>query len=172
MQLLCRFLNALTPARQSEFIRKHLEPLGPEFLVEKGEYKRISFTGVVSADGLFDAMFKFDPGAFEASGPHTDTTFKLATPTAADILQRAASHMKDRAAQRDTPKGERSMARCVAAFNALTGHNLSERDGWLYMVVLKAARATNTACGREDDYEDMTAYASLAGEAAAKAAQA
>ena len=83
---------------------------------------------------------------------------------ASDILKRAAQHMEDRAAARDKPEGERSMARTVTAFNALTGHSLSERDGWLFMAVLKAARACSTASGVADDYEDGAAYFALAGE--------
>lgn len=85
--------------------------------------------------------------------------------TAPEILQMAAEAISDRAAQRDMPEGERSMARCVAAFNALTGHQLSERDGWLFMVQLKAARATAGA-HRLDDYVDGSSYFGLAGEAA------
>lgn len=85
---------------------------------------------------------------------------------AADILRAAAGHIDQRAQLRDTPAGERSMARTVAAFNALTGASISERDGWLFMVLLKSARAT--AGGHNpDDYEDMAAYAALAGECAA-----
>lgn len=86
--------------------------------------------------------------------------------TASDILRRAAGHIDERAAQRDQPQGERSMARTVTAFNALTGHQLSERDGWLFMVALKAARACTTPTGLPDDYEDLAAYAALAGESA------
>ena len=84
-------------------------------------------------------------------------------PTAAQILRAAAAHIENRAQQRDTPAGERSMKRTVAGFNALTGHALTERDGWLFMVVLKAARAS---AGRVnlDDYEVLAAYAALAGE--------
>lgn len=89
--------------------------------------------------------------------------------TAADILRKGAQHIEDRAAMRDQPQGERSMARAVGAFNALTGHNLSERDGWLFMVALKAARACNTPTGVADDYEDLAAYAALAGESVAEA---
>ena len=63
---------------------------------------------------------------------------------APDFLRRAAQHIEDRAAARDKPEGERSMGRCVAAFNAITGHALTERDGWLFMVALKMARACNT----------------------------
>lgn len=89
--------------------------------------------------------------------------------TAADILRKGAQHIEDRAAMRDQPQGERSMARTVSAFNALTGHNLSERDGWLFMVALKAARACTTSTGVADDYEDLAAYAALAGESVAEA---
>ena len=88
-------------------------------------------------------------------------------PGADDILQAAAQHMQDRAAQRDLPGGERSMRRCVEAFNALTGHTLDEREGWLFMAVLKAARScANPGKPSRDDYEDGAAYFGLAGEAA------
>lgn len=85
--------------------------------------------------------------------------------TAHTILQDAASAVIDRATQRDLPNGERSMARCVAAFNALTGHQLSEVDGWLFMAVLKASRAT-AGKHRLDDFTDGASYFALAGEAA------
>ena len=60
------------------------------------------------------------------------------------------------------------MKRTVEAFNALTGHSISERDGWFFMCVLKMARASNTPTGQPDDYEDLAAYGGLAGECAAK----
>lgn len=82
---------------------------------------------------------------------------------APDILKAAAGHLEARAASRDTV-AERSMARTVTAFNALTGHALSERDGWLFMATLKAARACTTPTGIPDDYEDGAAYFALAGE--------
>lgn len=86
---------------------------------------------------------------------------------AQDILRKSAQHIDDRAASRDQAQGERSMARTVAAFNAITGHQLSERDGWLFMVQLKMARACTTRTGIGDDYEDMAAYSALAGEGVA-----
>jgi len=89
--------------------------------------------------------------------------------TATDILQKAARHIADRAAARDQPSGERSMGRTVTAFNAITGHTLSERDGWLFMAILKMARACNTPTGLPDDYEDGAAYFAFAGEAASRA---
>ena len=89
---------------------------------------------------------------------------------APEILHSAAECITDRGAQCDQPNGERSMGRAVAAFNALTGHHLSERDGWLFMVALKAARAA-TPSGRHnaDDYVDGAAYMALAGESAERA---
>jgi len=87
-------------------------------------------------------------------------------PSATTILREAAQAIEDRAVARDM-QAERSMARTVAAFNALTGHALTERDGWLFMVTLKAARATAGA-HNGDDYTDGSAYFALAGECAAK----
>lgn len=90
--------------------------------------------------------------------------------TAPEILAASRDHIADRAASRDCPGGERSMGRAVAAFNALTGHELTEREGWLFMVALKAARST--AGGHNpDDYEDGAAYFALAGETAEREAK-
>lgn len=94
-------------------------------------------------------------------------TTKGTSDTAVDILAKAAKHMTDRAASYDAPQGERSMARTVEAFNALTGNQLTEVDGWFFMACLKIARS-NQGDYRADNYEDGTAYMALAGEAAAK----
>ena len=45
--------------------------------------------------------------------------------TAPEFLQKALDAISNRAAERDQEL-ERSMARCVAVFNALTDHALSE----------------------------------------------
>lgn len=84
---------------------------------------------------------------------------------AQDFLAAAQSHMADRAKTYDRPDGERSMARTVAAFNAVTGHNLSESDGWMMMMMLKAVRLTQRATYHADSAEDLVAYAALLGEA-------
>lgn len=83
--------------------------------------------------------------------------------TADTILDKAAQHIRDRASQRDMPEGERSMKRCVDAFNAQEGTNLTEDQGWRFMIQLKYARATAGAFN-VDDYEDMSAYSALACE--------
>ena len=87
--------------------------------------------------------------------------------TAHEILQAAQQHMKDRAKKYDNPKGERSMAATVTAFNAVTGLTMTEEQGWLFMVMLKAVRSQQGDY-HEDSYEDGAAYFSLAGECASK----
>ena len=85
--------------------------------------------------------------------------------TATDILQEATECLTARAVERDREGGERSMRAAIEAFNALTGHKLTEADGWLMMVCLKAARAEGGKF-RLDDYIDGAAYFALYGEAA------
>lgn len=87
--------------------------------------------------------------------------------TAASFLNAALGHMQDRATTYDRPQGERSMGNCVTAFNTITGHNLTEEQGWAFMAILKIVR-TQQGKYRADNYEDLAAYAGLAGEAAAR----
>lgn len=86
------------------------------------------------------------------------------TPKAPELLGRAAMHMHDRAATYDEPDGERSMGKTVVAFNAVTGHNLTESEGWLIMTILKAVRAQARSKATDDSLEDLIAYAALYGE--------
>lgn len=81
----------------------------------------------------------------------------------ADILRDAAATIDARAQQRDTI-AERSMARTVAAFNGLTGRDLTEEEGWLFMVALKLARATAGRAYQRDDHVDAAAYVALLAE--------
>lgn len=84
------------------------------------------------------------------------------------FLENAVKEMKDRAVQRDSNhSGERSMAATVRAFNALTGYNLSEEEGWEFMILLKLVRGRQGAF-RADDYTDAAAYSGLLGECASK----
>ena len=87
-------------------------------------------------------------------------------PTAPEILEAAAGHLRERAATYDKPEGERSMAATVAAFNTITNHNLTTEQGWLLMACLKMVRA-QSGNYRADSYEDGAAYFALAGESAA-----
>lgn len=107
------------------------------------------------------AISDWRAGNLPASTPPPDPA------TAPGILQIAADAIADRAAARDQPTGERSMARTVAAFNAITGRAITEREGWLFMAQLKAARAWG-GNHHADDYVDGAAYFGLAGESAAR----
>lgn len=87
-------------------------------------------------------------------------------PSAPDILEAAAGHMRDRAATYDKPEGERSMAQTVAIFNLHHGTELTPAQGWHFMQVLKDVRLfTNTANPHRDSVDDAVAYAALKGEA-------
>ncbi len=97
---------------------------------------------------------------YEAAIAEAPTTVKH---SAHSFLEKGVKHMKDRAAQRDSEDGERSMKACVDAFNAMFGHNLTETQGWQFMVLLKMARSRKKF--NPDDYEDGAAYTGLAGEA-------
>jgi len=93
--------------------------------------------------------------------------------SADSFLRTAAATILDRGVQRDTSaegaQQERSMAATVAAFNALEGTSLTERQGWAFMQVLKLARSAASARNGQfnaDDFVDCAAYAALAGESA------
>lgn len=79
------------------------------------------------------------------------------------ILNQAAQAIENRAKERDV-RSERSMRRAVNTFNALCDTDLTEEQGWKFMVVLKLARSA--VVYNEDDYIDLAGYAALAGECA------
>ena len=91
----------------------------------------------------------------------------VSTHTAADIMKAGLGHMEDRAREYDSEGGERSMAKTVAAFNIITGHSLTETEGWKFMELLKMVRSCHGEFN-PDTYEDRAAYAALAGESHAK----
>lgn len=105
-------------------------------------------------------------------GPSAEPTgnyWAPATPTAADFLRRGAAILEERGQEYDTPAGERSAARTVAAFNAITGHKLTEADGWLFLQLLKDARQwQNPDRYHADSAEDGVNYAALKAEALAR----
>lgn len=85
--------------------------------------------------------------------------------TAPDLLAAAEGHMRARAATYDKPEGERSMGATVAAWNAITGRQLTESEGWMLLVLLKLVRDRQSPAAHRDSIEDGIAYAALAGEA-------
>lgn len=78
------------------------------------------------------------------------------------MLQEAAKCLEDRASERDI-KEERSMKAAVEAFNAMFDTQLTEEQGWHFMVLIKMSRSKGGAY-RRDDYVDGAAYFGLAGE--------
>jgi len=85
--------------------------------------------------------------------------------TAPELLNRAAALMQERAVQYDQPDGERSMGKAVAAFNIITGHSLTEAEGWLMMGIVKDVRQWQIPGYHADSAEDRIAYAALTAEA-------
>lgn len=83
-----------------------------------------------------------------------------------EFLQAAIDTQAERGKQYDSPEGERSMGRTVAAFNAITGRDLTEAEGWLLLQVLKDVRQwQNPDKYHHDSALDGVAYASLKAEA-------
>ena len=80
------------------------------------------------------------------------------------FLSGAAEGVIDRSSIRDDGN-IKSMHRTAAMFNALTGNELSERDGWLFLATVKLCRSQQGQF-HSDDYIDACAYIALAGEAA------
>lgn len=85
--------------------------------------------------------------------------------SAQEILNKAAACVSARAATRDDGE-ERSMNKTVHMFNVLYNLGLTEEQGWMFMVLLKAVRSAQGEY-HEDDYVDGGGYFGLAGETAA-----
>lgn len=85
--------------------------------------------------------------------------------SAVDFLSAAGAIQEARAGEYDQPGGERSMAKTVAMFNVATGADLSESDGWLFMVFLKITRDQSRANCHLDACKDLVSYGSLYAEA-------
>lgn len=84
---------------------------------------------------------------------------------ATDFLEKARAEMKDREKTYDSASGERSMRATVAMFNAMTGFEITEEQGWKFMVCLKLVRSEQGDF-RDDNFVDGVAYFGLAGETA------
>lgn len=85
--------------------------------------------------------------------------------TAADYLGKAQALMIERGKQYDKPEGERSMGKAVMAFNAITGRNIRESEGWLLLQILKDVRQWQNPAFHAGSAEDCVAYAALKAEA-------
>ena len=84
--------------------------------------------------------------------------------TANQLLNKAATLMEQRGQQYDQPQGERSMGKTINAFNAITGKQLTESEGWLLLALLKMVRDNQRELPHQDSIEDLIAYCALYGE--------
>ena len=82
------------------------------------------------------------------------------------FLQRAIDLQQERGKEYDNGQ-ERSMGRVVEAFNIITGKQLSESEGWLFMQILKDVRQWTKPEYHQDSAEDCVSYAALKAEALA-----
>lgn len=85
-----------------------------------------------------------------------------------DLLEQARTTMLARSVERDVEE-ERAMLPTIRLFAAMCGVELTEYQGWMFMVCLKMARAHGGKF-RADDYIDMASYIALAAECAAELA--
>lgn len=92
---------------------------------------------------------------------------------AEQFLRNGADVLAERGKEYDKPEGERSMARTVAAFKAITGKELTEAEGWLFMECLKNVRQwQNPDRYHEDSAVDGVNYSALKAEALSEQGQA
>lgn len=85
--------------------------------------------------------------------------------TASDLLKQAEQLLTERGKQYDTSGQERSSAKIIAAFNTITGRDLTPGEGWLFLILLKAVHFySNTETPHRDSLEDLISYAALHAE--------
>ena len=103
----------------------------------------------------------------KAQGSHTSSKDGVNGMKSTDFLQAAIDVQNQRAADYDSPGGERSMGQTVRAFNAITGRDLTEAEGWLLLQVLKDVRQWSASGYHHDSALDGVAYSALKAEALA-----
>lgn len=86
----------------------------------------------------------------------------------AEFLKAAIRIQEERGKEYDKPDGERSMAAAVIAYNAITGQNITEANGWLLMQCVKDVRLFNAPGFHQDSALDCTSFSSLKAEAKAR----
>ena len=108
----------------------------------------------------------FEMSEPERKYPCSDTNpLGRAPKTSVELLDAARGIQASRAKEYDQPGGERSMGRTVAAFNAVTGRDLTEAEGWMFMIQLKLVRGQSAKTPHQDSAEDAVSYSALYGEA-------
>lgn len=148
----------------------YIKCINPGYPALYGSVLEVSEKTVV--DGVTSYWIRGATGTFNLHQNYTKD-FVLTPPlrvnekqefTAPDILRKAEEIMRERGKQYDQQGGERSMEKIVNTFNAATGHNLTEAQGWMFMIFLKLVRDNSRTEGHQDSCEDLVAYSSLYGE--------
>ena len=83
--------------------------------------------------------------------------------SAADFLAKASSLLTERGQQYDTGK-ERSGPKIAAAFNAITGKDLTPAEVYLVLQITKDVRQWSAPGYHQDSAEDCVSYAALKAE--------
>ena len=89
---------------------------------------------------------------------------KKTTKTSRDYLRESISIQNERSVDYDSEDGERSMGKTIIAFNAITGYDLTEPEGWLLLQLLKDTRQWTSPTIHEDSALDCVSYAALKAE--------
>lgn len=90
--------------------------------------------------------------------------------TAIQLLSAGRDILEERAREYERPEGERSTQAIVTAFNAITGRDLKESEGWLFLQLLKNVRLFSVKGYHADSGIDGINYAALMAEAKAREA--
>ena len=119
----------------------------------------------INEDGTLDGkqvLLKYNP--FDKNDPNNPSSYTDECTEEKDadyFLKKAIEILKERGRERDVEK-ERSMARIVSVYNALTGQSMSVEDGWKFMAILKLVRIQIKP--HEDGFLDALSYIALWGE--------
>ena len=88
---------------------------------------------------------------------------EIAPKSAADFLAKALSLLDERGQQYDAGN-ERSGPKIAAAFNAITGKNLTAAEVYLVLQITKDVRQWSAPAYHQDSAEDCVSYAALKAE--------
>lgn len=126
------------------------------------KHTELSLPYIIDDDGDENWAEGFSSVNFEIVGQSNNTT--SINQSSIDFLKRVEAIQNERAEEYEQDGKERSVEQLVTAFNAITRHKLTEQDGWLFLMLLKAVRAWNTESYHDDSAVDLVSYASLVAE--------
>lgn len=129
---------------------------------KNGEWLEVSYTYSSVGDFVLWNRHTQD----ERVSPITNN--EIYSRTASAIADAALTHIRERATTYDSPEKERSTAKTAIAFNAITGHNISESEVLLLLQILKDVHQWQKETYHVDSAEDCIAYAALKAEALEK----